>query len=180
MIPIVDAVQVSRYVDARIEYRADEWQSPNLWQKYVDPLGTDDWRDDMPKQGDCDDYAMSKRRMLLERGYSASDMRVAAVPVPGQYMPMHVVLLVNSERGWYALDINRFYKYAPNFRDQLLIDGQWRSPRTWDGEPSKYSSGYPPKGWVSHCDRKEMNRENDVDCIAARDARGLHIEFIRR
>lgn len=179
MIPIVEAVAVSQYVDSRIEYREDEWRNPNLWQKYVDAKGADYTDDSTPAYGDCDDYAASKRRILLEKGYSPKDMRLTSTAVPGKYYPMHMVLLVNTERGWYALDIKRFYKFTPNFRDVSLIDGKWRYYRTWDGEVSQYSTGMAPSGWNDLCAKKEARNEADYDCDVVKPGYGIHIEFIR-
>lgn len=178
MIPIVDAVAVSKYVDSKIEYREDQWDAPNWWQKHIDKKGADKFDDTTPKYGDCDDYAASKRRILLDKGYSAKDMRLTITPSPGKYLPLHMVLLVNTERGWYALDIRNYYKWTPNFRDVSLVDGVWRYYRTRDGELSKYAPAYPPTSWTDLCLKKEKSNEKDYDCdVVKPEYRGITIEW---
>lgn len=51
--------------------------------------------------GDCDDYVATKRRLLIERGFPAGALSVAAVFVRG--VP-HMVLLVNTTDGFLILD----------------------------------------------------------------------------
>ena len=52
----------------------------------------DDWNI-MPKAGDCDDYAVTKRALLIERGWPSSALRLAVVELPDGRA--HLVLTVH-------------------------------------------------------------------------------------
>lgn len=52
--------------------------------------------------GDCEDYALTKRKNLIEKGLPASALRIAIVRTPkGEG---HAVLTVSTDRGDYVLD----------------------------------------------------------------------------
>lgn len=55
-----------------------------------------------PSQGDCNDYAVSKRRALVEKGVPAGSMRLAAVKIASGLD--HLVLVVSTTKGDYVLD----------------------------------------------------------------------------
>jgi predicted transglutaminase-like cysteine proteinase len=59
--------------------------------------------------GDCEDYALTKRKMLMEHGFSAAALRVAIVVTPNQ--ERHAVLTVVTDKGDYVLD---------NLKDEVL------------------------------------------------------------
>ena len=52
-------------------------------------------------QGDCEDYALTKRRQLIRAGVSPSALRMASVIT--QQGVGHAVLLVNTDRGQFVL-----------------------------------------------------------------------------
>jgi predicted transglutaminase-like cysteine proteinase len=52
--------------------------------------------------GDCEDYALEKRRLLLEAGLPASALSLAIVRT--SWGQSHAVLLVTTDRGEYVLD----------------------------------------------------------------------------
>jgi predicted transglutaminase-like cysteine proteinase len=52
--------------------------------------------------GDCEDYALAKRRLLVEAGLPASALRLAYVKTPAGIG--HAVLVVNTPRARYVLD----------------------------------------------------------------------------
>ena len=52
--------------------------------------------------GDCEDYALMKRRMLMERGFRAADLLITVVRKPDG--EGHAVLTVRTDRGDYVLD----------------------------------------------------------------------------
>jgi predicted transglutaminase-like cysteine proteinase len=55
-----------------------------------------------PERGDCNDYAVSKRHMLLKRGWSARALLLSEVKMAsGEH---HLVLVVRSENGDLVLD----------------------------------------------------------------------------
>jgi predicted transglutaminase-like cysteine proteinase len=61
-------------------------------------------------QGDCEDYALEKRRLLMERGFSASDLLITVVLQPDG--SGHAVLTVRTQLGDFVLD---------NMRDRVLL-----------------------------------------------------------
>jgi predicted transglutaminase-like cysteine proteinase len=53
-------------------------------------------------EGDCEDYALEKRRMLLKAGLSASDLLITVLRKPDG--EGHAVLTVRTDKGDYVLD----------------------------------------------------------------------------
>ena len=53
-------------------------------------------------RGDCEDYALEKRRLLIESGVPASALSVAIVRTPAG--EVHAVLVVSAKQGDYVLD----------------------------------------------------------------------------
>lgn len=66
-----------------------------------DAPGTDVWQLNV-SAGDCDEYALEKRRELLERGWSSSALSLAAAYIPSG--EAHLVLTVRTSRGDFVLD----------------------------------------------------------------------------
>lgn len=64
----------------------------DLW-RYVGPGGG---------PGDCDDYAMTSRRLLVRMGVPAGAVRMLVVLTP--WAERHLVLEVRTDRGAYVLD----------------------------------------------------------------------------
>ena len=52
--------------------------------------------------GDCEDYALMKRRLLMERGFAAGNLLITVVRKPDG--EGHAVLTVRTDRGDYVLD----------------------------------------------------------------------------
>ena len=78
--------------------------------------------------GDCEDYALLKRALLLERGWSSDKLNLCCCWVEtGGY---HCVLFVDTDKGFYILD-NRYAwpmtpKSLPYKWDKALReDGKW-------------------------------------------------------
>jgi predicted transglutaminase-like cysteine proteinase len=68
-----------------------------------------------PDHGDCNDYAVSKRHMLLERGWPARALLLSEVKMAsGEH---HLVLVVRSEKG------------------DLVLDNMTRVVKTWNKVP---------------------------------------------
>jgi predicted transglutaminase-like cysteine proteinase len=63
--------------------------------------GFNDWSI-LPARGDCNDYAVSKRAMLLSKGLPSSALLLAVAQV--QWGEWHLVLVVRTDRGDYVLD----------------------------------------------------------------------------
>lgn len=68
--------------------------------------------------GDCEDYVLMKRYMLMERGWPASSLLITVVRQPNG--EGHAVLTVRTDRGDFILD---------NLAEQVL---------TWDQTPYTY------------------------------------------
>lgn len=60
--------------------------------------------------GDCEDFALEKRRRLIARGWPEQSLRIAIADVPR--LGQHAVLVVTTSRGDLVLD-NRFDRPAP-------------------------------------------------------------------
>ena len=60
--------------------------------------------------GDCEDYALLKRKMLIDRGFSPSDLLLTVVLQPNG--EGHAVLTVRTDHGDFILD---------NMRDRVLL-----------------------------------------------------------
>ncbi len=71
----------------------DQYNVPEFWTE-IDSAG-----------GDCEDYALKKRRLLLDAGFPFDCLRIATCwDENGDY---HAVLTVDTTQGTYVLD-NRF------------------------------------------------------------------------
>lgn len=60
--------------------------------------------------GDCEDYVLLKRRLLMERGFAAGDLLVTVVLQPDG--SGHAVLTVRTDHGDFVLD---------NMRDRIML-----------------------------------------------------------
>ena len=78
--------QVNVHVNRTITYKADNADTWNL----------------NPSEGDCEDYVLSKRSMLIRHGVSAGSLRIAYTHTR-QGEP-HAVLVVKTSAGEYVLD----------------------------------------------------------------------------
>lgn len=124
----------------------------------------DVWRDDIPEFGDCDDYVLSKRRILLDKGYSHLDM---AILVVGE-LSDHLILAVNTDMGWIILDnLHPPYLYTGNLGVKGLYNRKWRN-NTNRGLSSFGTTG--PYSWYKYCEKKNEDFKNgkpsswDDDC----------------
>lgn len=73
-----------------------------------DAPGEDHWTLGASR-GDCDDYAVQKRKELQDRGWPSASLSLAAAYLPGNVG--HLVLVVRTDRGEFVLD---------NLRDVIL------------------------------------------------------------
>ena len=101
-----------------------------------------------PASGDCNDYAVTKRHMLIARGLPASALRLAVVYAPAGG---HLVLVARLQDGDYILD-----NLAAEVRKWGAVDYQWVS----------MESGENPRFWVSiakqdHRDFAELGSAKD-------------------
>ncbi len=111
---------VNREVNAEIRFEPDE-----EW------LGIEDlWCLPVAGVGDCEDFALEKRRRLVAAGLSSAALTLAIVHHTEQWFA-HTVLLVETTAGTWVLD---------NLDD---------SPRCWDMVPYRYERRERPDGrWI--------------------------------
>lgn len=93
--------------------------------------GTDDVWQLMPRLGDCEDYAISKRHSLIEEGWPSSKLLLALARIPdGRY---HTVLVVKTDRGDLILD-----NLSNQVRTFSQVNYQWlklqsaSNPQLWN------------------------------------------------
>jgi len=91
--------------------------------RYDDP-GTDEWQADVAA-GDCEDYVLTKRRRLIELGWSPNALRIAIAYTPNNNG--HAVLVVSTTKGDLVLD-NR-NNAVLNWRDTDLRWVMIQSPK---------------------------------------------------
>lgn len=77
----------------KMRYQTDlsKYGTPDLWTAKIQEAGS----------GDCDDYALTKRRILIERGYNWEHLQPAICKYRGEG---HLVLLVRTDKGFLILD----------------------------------------------------------------------------
>lgn len=112
------AQRVNSDVNSQVQYKSDleQYSKPEFWVE----AGV---------FGDCEDYALLKRQVLLKAGFSRKDLHLACCWCEtGDY---HCVLLTNTDKGWFILD-NRYPflippKQLPYTWDKALaeVDGKW-------------------------------------------------------
>ncbi len=115
-------VAVNSAVNARITPRTDMeiWGHEEVWSYPVDDIG------------DCEDYVLEKRRLLMKAGIPAGNLLITVVKQPNG--DGHAVLTVSTDRGDYVLD---------NLDTRVLVWTQ--TPYTYLKRQSAKNSG----AWVS-------------------------------
>jgi predicted transglutaminase-like cysteine proteinase len=126
---------VNRMVNRSIAPKEDD---PNI-------MGGNVWRL-APREGDCKDYAITKRHELMARGLSASALRLAIVHTMGG--EGHMVLVVTTSSGDVVLD--NLTSEIRKWRDARLTWQMIQSaddPRQWfsvDAAPRQLAEITPP------------------------------------
>lgn len=120
--------QVNASVNHRIEARTD-----------MDVYGQEEYWAYPTTAGDCEDYALEKRKELQEKGFSLADLLITVVRKPDG--EGHAVLTVRTSQGDYILD---------NLNDdvKLWID----TPYTYLKRQASFNTGR----WVSIEDGREL------------------------
>ena len=95
------AERINRDVNASVKYKTDlgQYNVPEFWTV-------------AGKYGDCEDYALLKRKMLIDAGFDRDKIHLCTCFVDGAG---HCVLLVETDRGNYILDNNQSEPVQPNF-----------------------------------------------------------------
>lgn len=109
---------INRQVNAEVEFIPD-WENSGLEEIWAFP-------DDCT--GDCEDYALEKRRRLVEAGLPSASLTIAIAFHEVQLFP-HAVLLAETTRGTFVLD---------NLHDEVLC---------WDSVPYFFTRRERPDGW---------------------------------
>jgi predicted transglutaminase-like cysteine proteinase len=114
-------VQVNTYVNGKIKPKSDQ-DLYHVAEKWTYPTSA----------GDCEDYALLKKRYLQSMGFSADELLMTVLL--DEKGEGHAVLTIVSDNGDFILD---------NRRDDIL---------RWDQTPYKFlkrQSQQDPKQWVS-------------------------------
>jgi predicted transglutaminase-like cysteine proteinase len=106
------------------ELRRINFQVNRSIKPKYDAPGEDNWEVDVA-EGDCEDYVLTKRRRLIELGWSPNALRVAIAYTPNDNG--HAVLVVSTNKGDLVLD-NR-NNAVLNWRDTDLRWVMIQSPK---------------------------------------------------
>lgn len=128
--------QVNADVNASIWPEDDQahYGRPEYWTIPTDGLG------------DCDDYALTKRRDLISSGFPERALRIAIVTTPGR----HAVLIIATDKGDFVLD---------NLTDRILEKRQ--TDYTWIEQQDAIN----PRAWISLLPMSDANRQSAVGSI---------------
>lgn len=111
--------QLNRYVNARIQ-PATDMEIYGVEEKWAYPA----------ERGDCEDYVLLKRRMLIDSGWPASALLISVVR--DEKGDGHAVLTAVSDRGDYVLDNQRDDIRAWSRTGYDFVKRQSQSdPRRW-------------------------------------------------
>lgn len=107
-----------------------------------EPAGKDVWTIG-PRDGDCEDYAMTKRHDLIVAGLGSARARVAVGVAEGGQL--HAVLVVNFGPNFYVLD-NLTDDVLPVERSAVRIVSiqSTENPRVWLKAPGSETGAEPP------------------------------------
>jgi predicted transglutaminase-like cysteine proteinase len=118
--------QVNREVNRERYVRDDAlYGKPEFWELMAG------------RGGDCEDYALTKRKRLIESGLDPACLQIARGRVaPGEG---HAVLLVETDRGAYVLD-NIVPEVLP-WRDKDVSIKRWADRTSADGRWVNFDAG---------------------------------------
>jgi len=134
-----ELVAINITVNVTIE-PATDFEQYNVAEYWTYPDGS----------GDCEDYVLAKRQMLLERGWPASALLITVVRDEEDLG--HAVLTVATNRG------------------DLVLDNKTSDIRFWRDTPYRFQkrqSGLHPLSWVS-LNASDGLRQTVSDPVAAR------------
>ena len=112
------AERINSQVNASVTYKTDleQYSRPEFWVE-------------ANTFGDCEDYALLKRQVLLKSGFERKDLHLACCwNETGDY---HCVLLCNTDKGWFVLDNRHNWPMTPKsllYRWDKALDevgGKW-------------------------------------------------------
>ncbi len=111
---------INRQFNESIRPEDDEvhYKRPEYWE-----IPTDGY-------GDCEDYALAKRKAFIDRGFPELVLRIAVVITPQD--ARHAVLLVDTDKGQYVLDNLNDAVLDRRQTDYVWIEEQdAKNPRAW-------------------------------------------------
>lgn len=117
---MADLNEVNKRIN-RFRYQTDlsKYGTPDLWTAKIEEAGS----------GDCDDYALTKRKELMNKGYDWQCLQPAICKLRGEG---HLVLLVKTE--------NEF----------LILDNNYDTIKTWPGRGYEWLYRLDgERGWVN-------------------------------
>lgn len=126
-----------RYSESYVELDGELWDTIKQVNRAVNSAISprDDTQDDTwdlgAKEGDCDDYAVEKRRRLIALGFSPAVLALTEVTARGEG---HLVLTIRTDRGALVLD---------NLRDSIV---SWNSTGY---QFVRMQSAHRPDYWVA-------------------------------
>ena len=110
------AERINSDVNARVTYKADleQFDTPEFWAM-------------AGKFGDCEDYALLKRKVLLEQGWPKDKLGLCVCEAFGSG---HCCLWVETDKGSFILDNNYAFPVKPSELpykwESMLCDGVWQ------------------------------------------------------
>lgn len=108
-----DLLLINRTINKQIRYTSDKKDEWNF-NKF---------------EGDCEDYALTKRARLVELGYPIGALRIAVVKPANA--ALHAVLVVVTDKGAYVLDNMYQTIYKSNEIWQMWVSVSSNDPMVW-------------------------------------------------
>jgi predicted transglutaminase-like cysteine proteinase len=114
---------VNAFVNSRVRSVSDirHYGVEDFWELPIEDGGS---------AGDCEDYVLEKRKLLMARGFPMGALSIALVRT--SWNESHAVLLVSTDRGAYVLD-----NLTPLIRPSAEVSYTWvkwqlpNSPNVW-------------------------------------------------
>lgn len=107
----------------------------NLQVSYEEELPDFDvWQDDVRiTEGDCEDYALVKRRLLIAKGWPAGALSIAIGRVKKDDRQLHAILIARTDKGYFVL--NQHYDEVIHWDEarfySLLVRQASEDPKQW-------------------------------------------------
>lgn len=98
--------------------------------KDIDLFGVEEVWSYPAQYGDCEDYALVKRKKLMDKGWPASSLLITVVKQPNG--EGHAILTVRTDRGDYVLDnVTNTIKIWNQTRYTFLKRQSWENSGKW-------------------------------------------------
>jgi predicted transglutaminase-like cysteine proteinase len=118
------AMQEIRQVDAQVNHSVEAVSDMDHWGV------VDRWDYPMDGKGDCEDYALLKRKLLIERGFPRQALLITVVR--DEQNEGHAILTVKTNSGEYILDnLNDEVKPVSRVPYRLVKRQSQEDPNVW-------------------------------------------------